>query len=135
MGKWMIGIHLFVGTGAIAGGAAAVVNPINPLGIPSEMLERSPFTDYLIPGLFLLIVLGFGSLITAFLLARKAPLHGLVSGAMSAVLVFWIVIQCFVLGEIGALHVFFLAIGVGQGVIALIYLIQNNLFPVNLFRS
>lgn len=40
--------------GALQGGVAMVLDPIAPLGMSVDWLERSPVDDYFLPGLFLL---------------------------------------------------------------------------------
>ncbi len=40
--------------GSIQGGWAMVTNPVSPLGMSVDFLERAPVDDYLWPGLFLL---------------------------------------------------------------------------------
>ena len=50
----------FIGITAIAGGFRLVSNPNGTSDIPIEWLNSSPFTNYLIPGLVLLTVIGFG---------------------------------------------------------------------------
>ena len=65
----------FIGITAIAGGFRLVSNPNGTSDIPIEWLNSSPFTNYLIPGLVLLIVIGFGNVlggIFSFLSKRYA---------------------------------------------------------------
>ena len=53
-------LQLFIGLGAVAGGLGLVLEPDGSnLGMPLSMLEHSPFSDFLIPGLVLLLVNGF----------------------------------------------------------------------------
>lgn len=40
--------------GAVQGGLAMVTNPIDPLGMSLDFLDRAPIDDYLWPGMFLL---------------------------------------------------------------------------------
>ena len=40
--------------GALQGGIAMVVDPLAPLGMSVDYLERTPIDDYFLPGLFLL---------------------------------------------------------------------------------
>ncbi len=127
-------IHFFVGLGACAGGWAAVLNPASPLGAPSEMLKRGPFENFLIPGLFLLIVIGLGNIISGVLALKQVPAHAYVTGAMGAVLIGWIVIQCYILQAIGGLHIVFFAVGCVQGMIALAELWLSNQFPMPIVR-
>ena len=62
----------FLSMSAILGGGALTIDPSGTmLGMPLEMLRHSPFSDFLIPGLFLLVVLGIFPLITFYGLIRK----------------------------------------------------------------
>ena len=131
----MTGIHVCVGIGAIAGGTGAVLNPLSPMGMPPGMLKNGPFTDFLIPGLFLLCVLGFGNLLAAVALIKKLPFHGMLSGALGSVLMLWIVIQCWMLRAVAALHVIFFLIGAVQGLLALLLLFFLNQFPLDYIRK
>ena len=49
----------FLGVGAIFGGSVFILSPMGKLfGMPLSMLDNSPFTDFLMPGIILFIVLG-----------------------------------------------------------------------------
>ncbi|WP_353484330.1 hypothetical protein [Haliscomenobacter sp.] len=70
-------IHLFLlaflGLGAIGGGGALIVSPSGKLlgGLPLSILARSPFENFLIPGMILFTVLGlFPSLLVLALLKK-----------------------------------------------------------------
>ncbi|MBU0927902.1 MAG: hypothetical protein KKA67_09140 [Spirochaetes bacterium] len=130
-----IALHLLVGVGGLAGGLAAVSDPVSPLGVPTEMLKNSPFSDYLIPGIVLMAVIGMGNLVAGFLAISRFKHSGLTSGAMGAVLVGWIVIQCFMLRTVAALHVIFFFIGAAQGLLALALLYLRDSFPFSLLKK
>jgi hypothetical protein len=84
--------------GAIAGGIGLVRDPIKNIGMPLSMLEGSPFKDYFIPGLILLVVVGlFALLVLAGLLRRWKPAWWL-SLASGGGLVIWIVAEVALLG-------------------------------------
>jgi hypothetical protein len=56
---------LFLGINGLVGGYAMLSNPYDaPMGIPVSALERTPFRDFLIPGLLLTFVWGVGSIVT-----------------------------------------------------------------------
>jgi len=124
------GLHLFVGVGALAGGSAAILNPRSPLGIPPETLQYSPFTDFLIPGLILFVLLGLGNLAAGLLVLRRFKFSGYAGILLSGALVFWIIIQCVMLRSVVFLHVLFFGIGVSGGVLALILMDEEHLFPL-----
>jgi magnesium-transporting ATPase (P-type) len=70
-------IHLsllaFLGLSAIGGGGALIISPSGKLlgGLPLSILARSPFNDFLIPGIILFVVLGlFPSVLVYFLLKK-----------------------------------------------------------------
>jgi hypothetical protein len=133
--RWITAIHLFIGTGAVIGGAAAVINPVSPLGMSVEMLKKGPFTSFLVPGLILLLLPGFGNFIAAFFMFRKAPCRGIISGMLGLIMVFWIVIQCVILESVGFLHVLFFLLGSAQGFLAFALLWNEDVFPVSLIKK
>jgi menaquinone-dependent protoporphyrinogen oxidase len=85
---------LFVGLTAIGGGITLVLHPDgSAMNASPEMLKHSPFTTFLIPGLLLLFVVGFGNAIAGGLAAfdaRHAPYVAFLAGAA---LLVWIVVQ------------------------------------------
>lgn len=70
-------IHLtlmaFLGISAIGGGGALIISPSGKLlgGLPLSILENSPFSDFLIPGIILFLVLGIFSVLIVFALIKK----------------------------------------------------------------
>lgn len=127
--------HLFVGVGAMFGGTAAITNPINPLGIPSEMLKYSPFDNFTIPGIVLFVVIGLGNVLAAISIKRKWKFYSYTSNFFSWTLVFWIVIQCIMLRTIAFLHILFFAIGLVGAVLGAIVLLNQRLFPANIVMN
>lgn len=72
-------IHLFLlaflGLSAIGGGGALIISPSGKLlgGLPLSILDKSPFTNFLIPGIILFFVLGLvPSLLVLALLKKPA---------------------------------------------------------------
>lgn len=63
-------LNIFVGVCAIFGGMAAILFPEEPLGVTVDILENSPFENFLIPGIILFAVIGIGNILSAFLLLR-----------------------------------------------------------------
>lgn len=119
--KTLIGLgflQAFIGLGALGGGIMLVIDPSGEtLGVPSDFLEGSPFSNFLIPGIFLLVVNGFGSLTGAafsFTRRRFAPELAIVLGAILAA---WILIQVAIISSIGFLHVFYFVLGIVELVI------------------
>lgn len=130
--KLMRGLHVFIGIGAVFGGLGAVLNPMAPMGISTDTLKLGPFETFLVPGLFLLIVLGMGNLVAGWLLRYPWKVRGYISGAFAVIMVLWIVIQCVILQSVNALHVLFFLLGLLQGILALGCLRRDGVIP---FRS
>lgn len=132
--RTIIALHILIGVGGLAGGFAAVSNPSSPMGMGVDALRKGPFTSFLVPGLFLMLVIGLGNLGAALAARRKAPLHGVYTGCMGAIMIAWIVVQCVILEAVVALHVIFLCLGAVQGILALALLYRRNEFPMSLVR-
>jgi len=95
-------LQIFVGITAILGGFGLVSDPSGAkMDVPLSLLKNSPFTNYLIPGLVLLIVIGIGNVlagIVTFLRHRHAGKIAVFSGAFLAI---YIIIE---VGFIGILN-------------------------------
>ena len=133
--RLLFALHVFVGIGAIAGGAAAIISPEEPLGITVEALKNSPFSNYLIPGIILFTVIGLGNIFSAIMLRLKSRFQGYISSVFSWALVIWIVVQCIMLNIVAFLHILFFTIGLIEAVLSMIILFNQHLFPVNLILS
>jgi hypothetical protein len=111
--KVQAGIHIFVGLGAIFGGAAAIYDPTgNLVGIDADVaLRHGPFDDFLIPGLFLFVIIGLGNLFVAWAGMKNSKIFPLLSFSQGGILALWIVVQCIILAGINQLHVIFFVVG------------------------
>ena len=67
----LVVIALFVGLWAIIGGVGLMTGAIPFLRMPVEYLQGSPFSDYTIPGLLLLLVVGGSFLFAATILTTR----------------------------------------------------------------
>ena len=63
----------FLGLSAIGGGGALIISPSGKLlgGLPLSILERSPFNNFLIPGIILFVVIGLFPSLLVFALLKK----------------------------------------------------------------
>ena len=100
--RWAIAaVELVVGLGALFGGYSLLRDP-EGLGAKQAWLEGSVFTDYTIPGVVLLVVIG-GGMLTAAAVTVFAPAYSrLAAGAMAVTLVVWGVVETATLGWRGA---------------------------------
>lgn len=106
-------IQAFIGLGALGGGFMLVRDPSgSALELPMSLLEGSPFSDFLIPGIFLLAVNGIGSLIGAGLSFTRRRYAQEIAIILGAILVAWIVIQVVIIRSFHWLHVLYFILGV-----------------------
>ncbi|NLW11158.1 MAG: hypothetical protein GX028_03985 [Clostridiaceae bacterium] len=131
MRKLIIGLHLFIGIGALFGGSMAMLFPEAPMGIDISTMPNMPFASFFIPGLLLFAVMGLGNLVAAIMNWKKSWLSGYATGVTGGALVVWIIVQCFMISAIEVLHIIFFALGAVQGLLALIQLHKQRLFPFN----
>ena len=129
--RFLMLMQAFVGVGALAGGLAAILNPMSPMGMPAAAMKNSPFDSFLIPGLILFVVLGLGSLFSAWMLYKKAKYTGYISSVFSWALVIWIVVQCIMLQGVVFLHGLYFVIGLVEAGIAATIVFEQRLFPAN----
>lgn len=105
-------LQVFIGLGAVAGGLGLALEPSGAnLGMPLEMLEKSPFSSFLIPGIVLLTVNGFGSLLGAVASFKRQPYIGEVAMALGVFLITWIVLQVYWFTDIHWLHALYFGLG------------------------
>ncbi len=133
--KFLKVIHLFVGIGAVFGGLGAILNPYGFMGITTEMLRIGPFETFLIPGIFLFLVIGIGNIIAGLLVQKHFKYQGFISGLFGTILVSWIIIQCYFLQDIGVLHVIYFLIGCIQGLLSIYNLYCEKIFPFHLIEK
>lgn len=126
MKKILIFLHIFVGIGALYGGGVAVLNPVNPLGISVDVLQNSPFSNFLIPGIILFLVVGVGNILAAAFLVKKFNYNLYISHFMGLALVGWIVVQCIMMRTINILHMIYFAIGALVTVLSLNLILKQN---------
>ena len=106
-------LQAFISLGALGGGFMLVRDPSgSALGIPLSLLEGSPFSDFLIPGIFLLAVNGAGSMIGAGFSFTRRRYAQEIAIILGAILVAWIVIQVIIIRSFSWLHVLYFILGV-----------------------
>ena len=95
----LILLHLVIGASAIGAGQALVLKPSGEaLTFETEWLENSPFPDYRVPGLFLLLVIAPTNLISAVAQIKKHRSAPLLSTGNGTLLVLWVSIQTVIIG-------------------------------------
>jgi len=123
----MQGILLaIVALAAIPAGLAMIISPDgSEIGISPEVLRNSPFTDFLVPGYFLLIVNGIVNLVATILTFLKHEYSGWFGIILGSVLISWIIIQVIFTGIISFMQPLFFFIGLAEIGIGLL-IIRNK---------
>ena len=110
---WLGTLQAFIGLGAVAGGLLLVCDPSGEsLGMPLEVLEETPFTTFLVPGIVLLAVNGLGSFsgaVASFVRHRQA---GTAAIALGVFLIAWILAQVYWFAGFHWLHWLYLGLGI-----------------------
>ncbi len=85
-------IEACIGLGAIGGGIALLIGAMGQW-LPVAFLQGTPFSDYIIPGLLLTVVVGGGMLLAAAtqFIAREWAV--LLSAAMGLILIGWEIVE------------------------------------------
>lgn len=117
----------FLGLGAIGGGGVFIVSPSGKLfGMPLSLLDKSPFTDFLIPGIILFIVLGLVPCGLVIALLRKPvskwgerfnffpDMYWAWTGSVyvAFALIIWLQVEMMFLQAVDWLHTFYMALAI-----------------------
>ncbi len=114
-------LQMFIGLGGAAGGFGLVTDPSGKnLGFHVDLLSKSPFSDYLIPGLILLVVIGLGSLAGGVLSIVRYRHAGEIAAVSGAFLMIWIVVQVWWIGLTVWLQPLFFGLGAVELVLGLL---------------
>ena len=81
----------FLGLSALPPGVFMMLDPSgNKMGLPLEMLDQTPFSNFLFPGIILGVFNGILSLIFAILVIKKHRLQSWVVMFQGSVLMIWL---------------------------------------------
>ncbi|WP_217697058.1 hypothetical protein [Paenibacillus amylolyticus] len=143
MGRsWLlIMMHAILGLGAIVGGIILIMDPSGGMvNLPESLLERSPFANFLFPGIILLLVLGVMPIMIAISLicyvhcglGERLNLYPERYWAWSFslytgfALIIWIMVQVYWIQDVSLIHLVYFAWGVGIQVVTLLPGIQGK---------
>ena len=108
-------LQLFVGVGGVAGGLALVTDPRGTnLGFSLEVLEATPFRDYLIPGIVLLAVNGIGQVGGGIASFGRHRYAGEAAMSLGAFLMLWITAQVWWIGLLHWLQPLYFVLGLAE---------------------
>jgi len=108
-------LQLFIAIGGIAGGIGLVLEPSGmDMGMNTGVLARSPFQDYLVPGLMLLFIIGVGNLIGSAASFLRYRYSGELTVFLGGFLALWIILQVIWLGLVSWLQPVYFLLGCGE---------------------
>lgn len=87
--------------------------------VPLSVLEHTPFRDFFVPGLLLLLFVGLSNLVSWWLLRRRHRWGALMAFGAGGALTVWIVTEMVMLRSVHWLEWLYLAIGLGTMAAAL----------------
>lgn len=82
-----------VGLGGVYGGVQMLAHPYGPMGMSTQMMARTPFDSFVVPGLLLLLLVGVVPLFLAVDLLPRTHRHPGWVFAFGVGLMAWIVTQ------------------------------------------
>ena len=106
-------IQVIISIGAIPAGLSMIIEPNGTgVGMSAEVLLTSPFQNFFIPGIFLLVVNGLFNAVGAFLSFTRNKYAGIFGLMLGIILLLWISIQVYFIGLIHFLQPLFFVIGI-----------------------
>jgi len=106
-------IQVIISIGAIPAGLSMIIEPNGTgVGMSAEVLLTSPFQNFFIPGISLLVVNGLFNAVGAFLSFTRNKYAGIFGLMLGIILLLWISIQVYFIGLIHFLQPLFFVIGI-----------------------
>jgi len=105
-------IQAFIGITAIAGGSRLVKNPNGLPDFPIEWLINSPFTNYFFPGIVLLIVIGFGYVLSGTVTFLRKGYSGSMAALLGICLILYMTIEVWFVGLRNFLQPLYFILGI-----------------------
>ncbi|MCB9765246.1 MAG: hypothetical protein H6739_36065 [Alphaproteobacteria bacterium] len=104
---------LLVGLTATGGGVELILLPhgADYMGLDSTILQHSPFTDFVIPGVLLMVFVGLLNLAAAVTVLRRHPLGEPASVAAGVSMTTWILVEVALLRTFHPLHALYGGLG------------------------
>lgn len=109
--------QLFNAGSALLGGIMLMRDPSGEaLSMDTALLNTTPFSDFLIPGIILFLFIGLGNLVGFVLTLMKRGRPGLIGLLFGAILMIWIVAQVVWIGYQGFLQPLYFITGLLQAI-------------------
>lgn len=122
---WTGALQLFVGIGAVASGIGFILDPDGSnLSMSLGLLKKSPFEDFLIPGIALLSINGLGSILGSFFSFKRHLFAGKITMILGIAMVIWISAQVYWISWISWLQPVYFVLGIIE--IVLGFIVDKN---------
>jgi hypothetical protein len=106
-------LQSLIGIGALFGGALLVISPDGQyLQMSTDILQNSPFRNFLIPGIILFLLIGVGNVISAVLCFKMHRIAGFAGLFFGFGLIIWIFVQVNMIGGGNWLQYLYFLLGI-----------------------
>jgi len=113
-------LQIFIGITAVLGGFGLVSDPSGTkMAVPVELLKNSPFTNYLVPGLVLLIVNGTGNVLAGIATFLRSRYSGKLAAFFGLFLTLYMVIEVWFIGLLNFSQPLYFILGVAELILGL----------------
>lgn len=110
--RLLLVLEVFLVLSAFSGGLTLIASPGGELlGMPLSLLENTPFSSFLVPGIILTLVVGGSALVAGLALWRKAREAYLLCAASGLILVVWITTEVLMIQTFHWLHALYGGLG------------------------
>ncbi|HSN60645.1 MAG TPA: hypothetical protein VLR49_06910 [Ferruginibacter sp.] len=103
----------FIALSSIISGLMMISNPAGDLyNLPLSLLDGTPFTDYLVPGILLTLIVGIVNLHAVFYIVEQHPYRYNWAMAGGFIIIAWIIVQIILISMLQWLHFIYFFVGV-----------------------
>jgi len=115
---WLGSLQIFIGIGAVPAGLMMILDPSGPGFGTTAILAKSPFANFLIPGIFLLAFNGIVTLTGGAASFNRYRYAGEIAMGLGAFMVIWIFAEIWWLGSHWLMYLY-LSFGIVEIVLGL----------------
>ncbi|MBN1666469.1 MAG: hypothetical protein JW862_05255 [Anaerolineales bacterium] len=96
----LIALLILLGLGGLGGGIAMFFDPSGTaMGLPADLLDELPISNFILPGVFLVVIMGLVPFLWAWGLWQRAAWGWYGTLAQSILLIAWILFQLLLWGD------------------------------------
>ena len=123
----LIVLLILLGLGGLGGGIAMFMDPSGEsMGLPPNLLDGLPFSSFMLPGIFLVCVMGIAPFPVAWGLWSRRPWAWMATLAQSVVLILWICFQIILWGSPDVIQTIYLIWGIVMSGLCFLPSVKNG---------